>query len=52
MHHAVCNLDETVAVGDNPFFSTAIEESAFELYQTKFVEFAHINGPEVYIDNR
>ena len=29
--HCVLNLDETVAVGDNPFYSSAIEEAAFEL---------------------
>ena len=26
--HAVYNLEETVAVGDNPFFTSAIEEAA------------------------
>ena len=36
--HAVYNLDETVAVGDNPFFNTAIEESAFDLFHRKINE--------------
>ena len=32
-NHAVYNLDKTVAVGDNPFYSTAIEQSVFDLYR-------------------
>lgn len=46
-HHAVYNLDETVAIGDNPFFSTAIEESAFYLYQNKFSDFAYFNISDI-----
>lgn len=42
-HHAVYNLDETIAVGDNLLFSTAIEEAAFELYHKKNTEFTHIS---------
>ena len=34
MNHAVYNLDQTVAVGDNPFYDTAIEESALQLFKT------------------
>ena len=50
-HHTVYNLDETVAVGDNPFFSTAIEESALALYQGRPTGFAHINGSKVVTHN-
>ena len=49
--HSVYNLDETVAVGDNPFFSTAIEESAYDLYHKKNVYFASMEGNEVSIAN-
>ena len=41
--HSVYNLDETVAVGDNPFFGTSIEESAFLLHNHKAVNFAKID---------
>ena len=34
MNHAVYNLDQTVAVGDNPFYDTVNEESAFQLFET------------------
>ena len=47
--HAVYNLDETVAVGDNPFFNTAIEESAFDLLYRKINEFGRVNGTEIII---
>lgn len=47
--HAVYNLDETVAVGDNPFFNTAIEESAFDLFHRKINEFGRLNGTEIMI---
>ena len=47
--HAVYNLDETVAVGDNPFFTTAIEESAFDLFNRKVIEFGRLNGTEIII---
>ena len=33
INHAVYNLGETVAVTDNPFYNTAIEESAFQLFK-------------------
>ena len=51
-HHAVYNLDETVAVSENPFFSAAIEESAFELYQTKYLPFAHVNESKAFVHKR
>ena len=49
MHHAVYNLDQTVAVGDNPFFATAIEESAFELFQSKKIGYGYMNESIAYI---
>ena len=33
INHAVYNLDQTVSVADNPFYNTAIEESAFQLFK-------------------
>ena len=50
VHHAVYNLDDTVSVGDNPFYSTAIEEAAFQIYKTedKF-GFAFSKGSEIYV---
>ena len=33
INHAVYNLDQTIAVTDNPFYNTAIEESAFQLFK-------------------
>ena len=42
MNHAVYNLDQTVAVGDNPFYDTAIEESAFRLFKTGSNGYSHI----------
>ena len=47
--HAVYNLDETVAVGENPYFSSALEESAYQLYYENIIYFAHVNGTEVVI---
>ena len=47
--HAVYNLDETVAVGDNPFFNTAIEESAFDLIRKKVNNFGRLNGTDVIV---
>ena len=47
--HAVYNLDETVSVGDNLYFTTAIDESAFELVNKKYNVFGKINGTEVMI---
>ena len=48
-HHAVFNLDQTVAVGDNPLFPTAIEESAFHLYNTGATGYAFVNNSQIYI---
>ena len=47
--HAVYNLDETVAVGDNPFFNTAIEEAAFVLHKTNLVAFSDITGSKITV---
>ena len=47
--HAVYNLDETVAVGDNPYFNTAIEESAFKLYLEKETPFSQLKENEIFI---
>ena len=50
VHHAVYNMDETVAVGDNPFFSTAIEEAVFQLYKTENdFRFAYSNGSQIFV---
>ena len=49
-HHAVYNLDETVAVGDNPFFSTAIEEAAFRLHQNEDFGFVHGNASGIFVN--
>ena len=50
VHHAVYNLDETVAVGDNPFYSTAIEEAVFQLYKAKDnFGFAYAKGSQIYV---
>ena len=50
--HAVYNLDETVAVADNPYFTSAVEESAFQLMYKKHTRnfFGKVNGTEVLID--
>ena len=49
IYHGVYNLDQTVAVGDNPFFSTAIEESAFEFYKNRRIGYGFINESVAYI---
>ena len=49
INHAVYNLDKTVAVGDNPFFNTAIEESAFEMCRDGRNAYGHIKDFEIYI---
>ena len=46
-HHAVYNLDETVAVGDNPLFGTAVEKSAFEFYKDNYIEIRYTKELEV-----
>ena len=47
--HAVYNLDQTVAVGDNPFYSNAIEESAFELFRKGHNRFSYIKNFQIYL---
>ena len=47
--HAVYNLDETVAATGNPYYSTAIDESAFELFDKKLNWFARNNGSDIII---
>ena len=49
INHAVYNLDKTVAVGDNPFFNTAIEESALELSREGRSTYGHIKDFEIYL---
>ena len=48
-YHGVFNLDKTVAVGDNLLFSTAIEESAFHLYETGANGYAVVKNSQIYI---
>ena len=47
--HAVYNLDQTVAVGDNPFYDTAIEESAFQLFRTGSNEYSQIKDLRILL---
>ena len=47
--HAVYNLDETVAATGNPYYGTAIDESAFELFDKKLNWFARDNGSDIII---
>ena len=47
--HAVYNLDETVAVGGNPFYSSAIEEAAFKLSLENRTLFSMINETKVVV---
>ena len=49
INHAVYNLDKTVAVGDNPFFNTAIEEAAFELCRDGRTTYGYIKDFEIYL---
>ena len=50
VHHAVYNLDETVAVGDNPFYNTAIDEAVFQLYKKdKDFGFAYSKESQIFI---
>ena len=46
--HTVYNLDEIVSVSDNPYFDTAIEESAYLIYHQKNIPF----GQNSYINTR
>ena len=42
--HSVYNLDETVAVSDNPLFGYSMEECAYQLYYQRTIKFAKINS--------
>ena len=47
INHAVYNLDKTVGIGDNPFYSTAIEESAFQLFRKGSNPYSYIEDLQV-----
>ena len=47
--HAVYNLDDTVAVGDNPFYNSAIEEAAFDLTSRTQNMFSILKGSKVMV---
>ena len=49
MNHAVYNLDQTVAVGDNPFYNTAIEESALRLFEDGQNGYSYIKDFRVHL---
>ena len=49
MYHAVYNFDQTVAVGDNPFYNTAIEESAFRLFEDGQNGYSYIKDFRVHL---
>ena len=50
INHAVYNLDQTVAVGDNPFYGSAIEESAFRLFEDEGRNgYSYIEDSRVYM---
>ena len=49
-NHAVYNLDETVAVGDNPFYNTAIEESAFRLFEDGQNRYSSIKDFQIHLE--
>ena len=49
IHHAVYNLDQTVAVGENPFYTTAIEESLVEMIQKNSTTYGYANDSSIYI---
>ena len=50
MNHAVYNLDQTVAVGDNPFYGSGIEESAFRLFEDNGRNgYSYIEDSRVYM---
>ena len=47
VYHAVYNLDESVSVGDNPFYSSAIDEAACQIYKNKKqLSWVYYNGSE------
>ena len=47
--HSVYNIDEVVSVSDNPYFSTAIEESANLIFHTRNNQFGKFNGTELIV---
>ena len=47
--HAVYNLDDTIAATAKPYYDTAIDESAFELFDKKLNWFARDNGSDIII---
>ena len=47
--HAVYNLDDTVAATAKPYYGTAIDESAFELFVKKQNWFAKDNGSHIFV---
>ena len=47
--HAVYNLDETVAVAGNPYYATAIDESAYDTLNKNRTWFSRINGSNINI---
>ena len=47
INHAVYNLDQTVSVADNPFYNTAIEESAFLLFRNGRNGYSYINDSHI-----
>ena len=47
INHAVYNLDKTVGIGDNPFYSTAIEESAFQLFRKGSNPYSYIEDLQI-----
>ena len=47
--HSVYNVDEVVSVSDNPYFSTAIEESANLIFHTKYNHFGKFDGTELIV---
>ena len=50
VHHSVYNLEDTVSATDNPFYSTAIEESVFQLYKTREnFHFAYSEGHHIFV---
>ena len=49
MNHAIYNLDQTVAVADSPFYSTAIEESAFQLFRNGMNPYSYIKDFQIHL---
>ena len=55
VHHAVYNLGEVVSVGDNPFYSSGIEEAAFQIYKNYnssklfLLPWVYSNGSEPFV---